>query len=258
MAARNSSSPLTNAALRARPRPTAPLPRRSFVGGGVGSSVPSRSDCSAVSPPFSSLGLLAERLRLAALGCNSSGGVGMPCSSKCFAMVEASTVLILSSPSPGNRPPHRACMRTMRRIVEFHRFLMALSVRPGMSLTMSAHLVPCAATASMMARSSSGLKLSVFTSGHRWLCQRSRHCLPTRLGMPIAIRDQLAGPHWATSSRSLASSSGVHADLVLRPAFADSPTGVSAGVAAEYIGVTGIEPDGVPSVPDTSSSMGAV
>mmetsp|Transcript_6373 Transcript_6373/g.21123 ORF Transcript_6373/g.21123 Transcript_6373/m.21123 type:complete len:218 (+) Transcript_6373:910-1563(+) len=106
--------------------------------------------------------------------------------------------------------PSRFCMRSSLRVAEFHRFLMALSVRPGMSLTISAHFVPCSATACRISRSSSSVKFSFFTSGERWLCQRSRHCLPTRPGRCCAIWDQEEGPYWATILSSLASSSGVH------------------------------------------------
>mmetsp|Transcript_25691 Transcript_25691/g.86164 ORF Transcript_25691/g.86164 Transcript_25691/m.86164 type:complete len:258 (+) Transcript_25691:404-1177(+) len=69
--------------------------------------------------------------------------------------------------------------RCSLRWCEFHRFLMALSVRPGSSFTISDHLVPSRATASTMVLSSSSLQGAFCRSGLRWLCQRSRHCLPS-------------------------------------------------------------------------------
>mmetsp|Transcript_31721 Transcript_31721/g.94279 ORF Transcript_31721/g.94279 Transcript_31721/m.94279 type:complete len:200 (+) Transcript_31721:537-1136(+) len=106
--------------------------------------------------------------------------------------------------------PSRFCMRSSLRVAEFHRFLMALSVRPGMSLTISAHFVPCSATACRISRSSSSVKFSFFTSGERWLCQRSRHCLPLRSGISSAICAHCCVPFAPTKSLSLWSSSTDH------------------------------------------------
>ena len=39
-------------------------------------------------------------------------------------------------------PASLSCRRRFLRMVEFHRFLIALSVRPGMSLTILDHFVP--------------------------------------------------------------------------------------------------------------------
>ena len=58
---------------------------------------------------------------------------------------------------------------------------------------------------------SGGARTSFLTAGERWLCQRSRHCLPIRLGRSAAIRLQLEGPSRSTSSSSLASSSALQA-----------------------------------------------
>ena len=46
-------------------------------------------------------------------------------------------------------------------------FLIALSVRPGISLTIALHLVPYRCTLSMMTRSSSSVHDPFFTSGQR-------------------------------------------------------------------------------------------
>ena len=65
-------------------------------------------------------------------------------------------------------------------LIEFHRFLIALSVRPGSCLAMSAHLVPTCWTSSMMSCSSSSVQSSLFTDGHKWLCH-----LSTRGGLRV-------------------------------------------------------------------------
>mmetsp|Transcript_44438 Transcript_44438/g.139021 ORF Transcript_44438/g.139021 Transcript_44438/m.139021 type:complete len:454 (+) Transcript_44438:203-1564(+) len=114
----------------------------------------------------------------------------------------------------------RRLRRFCLRISEFHRFLMALSVRPGSSLTMKAHLVPCSRTLSKMTRSSSGDQPPLRTSGQRLLNQRSRHCLPARSTPPRAERAEamlahLCAPSRATSSVRIASSSAAHDPLVL-------------------------------------------
>jgi hypothetical protein len=59
----------------------------------------------------------------------------------------------------------------LRFMVLFQWFLMALSVRPGSSLAMVAHLLPCCACAFRMRRSSSSVKVSLRTSGFSWLHQ---------------------------------------------------------------------------------------
>mmetsp|Transcript_2795 Transcript_2795/g.8073 ORF Transcript_2795/g.8073 Transcript_2795/m.8073 type:complete len:379 (-) Transcript_2795:17-1153(-) len=147
-----------------------------------------------------------------------------PVASKCLASSAAPIVdMSMEDPltsSAGSAAPGwflslRFCMRTSLRVAEFQRFLMALSVRPGMSLTIWAHFVPCSATASMISRSSSSVKFSFLTSGDRWLCHRSRHCLPTRPGRWRAIWDQAEGPWVWTMASSLASSSGVHACFLI-------------------------------------------
>ena len=51
------------------------------------------------------------------------------------------------------------------------------------------------------ALSSSAVNFSFFTSGVRWLCQRSRHCLPIRPGSASEMRDQEPGPCCVTCAR---------------------------------------------------------
>jgi hypothetical protein len=59
----------------------------------------------------------------------------------------------------------------MRRFMdEFQWFLMALSVRPGRSLAISAHLGPVVWIADRMARSSSSVHGPFWMLGSRWLC----------------------------------------------------------------------------------------
>ena len=87
-------------------------------------------------------------------------------------------------------------------------------------------------------------RTSFLTAGLRWLCQRSRHCLPIRLGRSAAMRLQLDGPCCSTSSSSFLSSSPDHACLrtadlgaspdasSLRAAAAGAPAVDQAGVGA--------------------------
>lgn len=92
-----------------------------------------------------------------------------------------------------------------------HRFLIALSVRPGNILTISDQRVPYKWTASTIARSSAGVHpvldtcrsrrqsgkgetwrigwAKIRTSGDRWLCQRSRHCFPLRPSIALPTTD---------------------------------------------------------------------
>ena len=86
----------------------------------------------------------------------------------------------------------------------------------------------------MPARTSSSLNDSFFTLGERWLCQRSRHCLPIRLGSSAAMRDQLEAPYCSTSSISLASSCAFHACLRtdLPPASSLSPSAAPSSSSA--------------------------
>jgi hypothetical protein len=63
---------------------------------------------------------------------------------------------------------------TRLRIVEFQWFLIALSVRPGSRLAISAHLFPSSSCAARMVRSSSAVHGVFFISGFRWLCHLHR------------------------------------------------------------------------------------
>src|SRR5262249_5834695 len=88
-----------------------------------------------------------------------------------------------------------------------------LSVRPGSSLAISAHLFPSRPWASTRIASSSPVQLALLIDGLRWLCQRSRHCLPMRPTRCDAISAHLFGPYSCTSCASRAASSGVHGPL---------------------------------------------
>jgi len=90
---------------------------------------------------------------------------------------------------------------------------MALSVRPGNDLAISAQRLPFSACAIISWRSSSALHSSRLMSGSRWLYHRSRHCFPIRPGSSLAIFDQRFGPSSVTSWTIFASSSAVHGPL---------------------------------------------
>lgn len=96
-------------------------------------------------------------------------------------------LLLLSGEAEGEE--EGSVLASLRRIVEFQWFLIALSVRPGRSLAISAHLLPSCLCASISMLSSSSDHASFLIEGLRWLCHRSRHCLPI-LPCWRAIKDQ--------------------------------------------------------------------
>jgi hypothetical protein len=57
------------------------------------------------------------------------------------------------------------------------------------------------------------------TLGQRWLCQRSRHCLPARPGIFFAISDQFLTPKFLTRSTKARSSSLDHGSAITREYF---------------------------------------
>ena len=91
---------------------------------------------------------------------------------------------------------------SLRRSVAFQWFLTAFSVRPSMTLAMSAHLLPTRLWAWMSWPSSVSLHASRLMSGLSWLCQRSRHCLPIRPGKYLAITLQFPWPCSPTNLRT--------------------------------------------------------
>mmetsp|Transcript_23675 Transcript_23675/g.80704 ORF Transcript_23675/g.80704 Transcript_23675/m.80704 type:complete len:285 (-) Transcript_23675:136-990(-) len=109
--------------------------------------------------------------------------------------------------------PAATSSSTLRCSVLFQWFLMALSVRPTNSFAMSAHLLPYLRCASSSLASSTPLHPSRLMSGLRWLCHRSRHCLPMRPGSCWAIFDHCFGPSSFTSWMIFSSSSAVHGPL---------------------------------------------
>mmetsp|Transcript_39397 Transcript_39397/g.92728 ORF Transcript_39397/g.92728 Transcript_39397/m.92728 type:complete len:236 (+) Transcript_39397:3-710(+) len=104
-------------------------------------------------------------------------------------------------------------LRILRRMVEFQRFLIALSVRPGTSLAISAQRFPWIFCASMIRMSSSSDHGPFMMLGSSWLCQRSRICFPVRFGRNDATSTQLLSPCLSTSFRTASSSSGVQGAL---------------------------------------------
>mmetsp|Transcript_21975 Transcript_21975/g.44706 ORF Transcript_21975/g.44706 Transcript_21975/m.44706 type:complete len:436 (-) Transcript_21975:379-1686(-) len=127
-----------------------------------------------------------------------------------FLAASASASSILAATSVGLASP----LSTTRRSVEFQRFLMALSVRPGRSLAISAQRCPNRPCASMSRASSSAVHLSFLTLGSSWLCHRSRICFPFRPGISAASDAHAIGfpgtLNLATSFVTSSSSSLVH------------------------------------------------
>ena len=80
------------------------------------------------------------------------------------------------SPPPGLYP----FCSYLRRMLEFQWFLIALSVRPGSSFAISAHLLPHSRHAVTITASSASVHGPLLMSAHKWLCHRSRHCFPSR------------------------------------------------------------------------------
>jgi hypothetical protein len=105
----------------------------------------------------------------------------------------------------GASPPTSASLswrRIFLRMVEFHRFLIALSVRPGSNLTILDHLVPKVCTASTMMRSSSSVHSCLHTEGQRWLCH-----------LPSRIPDERPQKNHAAQGESCRTSLGGEIDL---------------------------------------------
>lgn len=71
---------------------------------------------------------------------------------------------------------------------------------PGSNFAISAQRFPSSLCAWQIMRSSSSVQDDFFTSGLRWLCQRSRHCLPILPFNCLAIRVQCLVPYFFTNS----------------------------------------------------------
>ena len=110
-------------------------------------------------------------------------------------------------------------------IVECHRFLTALSVRPGKPLAMSAHRLPTFVWMLAKRWSSSRVHGSLRTDGSKWLQYLSRHCLPLRDPTTLAILLHALRPYILTLSMSWVSSIKVHLPLFMRalPWLVDEP-----------------------------------
>mmetsp|Transcript_8411 Transcript_8411/g.7536 ORF Transcript_8411/g.7536 Transcript_8411/m.7536 type:complete len:232 (-) Transcript_8411:249-944(-) len=98
--------------------------------------------------------------------------------------------------------------------VEFHLFLIALSVLPGNSLAISAHLLPLTLCSSIIILSSSSVHGDLLISGFKWLYHLSRHCFPNRPFSCRAMNDQLFTPYDATKLTTQSSSSCVHGPFI--------------------------------------------
>lgn len=95
------------------------------------------------------------------------------------------------------------------RTVAWNRFFTALSVRPGRAFVILAHWLPIARCMVMIMRSSSSVQSPFLIPGFRWLCQRSRHCLPVRSVSISAMLVQLPVPWTLINRRSFSSSDDV-------------------------------------------------
>mmetsp|Transcript_44621 Transcript_44621/g.108167 ORF Transcript_44621/g.108167 Transcript_44621/m.108167 type:complete len:220 (+) Transcript_44621:1740-2399(+) len=91
---------------------------------------------------------------------------------------------------------------------------MALSVRPGNILAISAQRFPRVMCDWRIVRSSSSVQGFLEISGFKWLCHRSRHCFPIRPGRFDAMRDHFFAPYFLTSSTTFRSSSAVQGPLM--------------------------------------------
>ena len=98
--------------------------------------------------------------------------------------------------------------------VELKWFLIELSVLPGNSFAISAHLFPTLQCSLSMILSSSCVHFDRLMSGFRWLCHLSRHCLPILPVKEAAIILQFLAPFFLTISITIWSSSGVHGPLM--------------------------------------------
>mmetsp|Transcript_11694 Transcript_11694/g.17968 ORF Transcript_11694/g.17968 Transcript_11694/m.17968 type:complete len:361 (-) Transcript_11694:33-1115(-) len=101
------------------------------------------------------------------------------------------------------------------RAEELKRFFTAFSVRPGSILAISLHRLPKNAWPSKTTLSSSAVQSPFLMLGSRWLCHRSRHCLPIRPGNRAAMEDHLTlpAPYLFTISKTTSSSSFVQGPL---------------------------------------------
>lgn len=95
-------------------------------------------------------------------------------------------------------------------ILQFHWFLIVLSLRPGMNYEIADHFLPKALTQRARSQYSCIYQCDLVTPSRRWLCHLSRHCLPERLGRKLAISAQCTGPLSCTFCFSKSSSSFVH------------------------------------------------
>lgn len=107
---------------------------------------------------------------------------------------------------------------------------------PGNILAISAQRLPSTLWASQIMRSSSSVQQDFFTSGLRWLCQRSRHCFPSRPFRCLAISVHCFVPYFLTSSMTLEKSLWVascslalHIDLSLAMALGGATYHIPSG-----------------------------
>ena len=112
--------------------------------------------------------------------------------------------LLLSCPHDINSPSSTRFLR-----LAYHLFLTSLSLRPGSILAIFAQRLPNLARCATISFSSVSVHARLFRSGLRWLCHRSRHCLPTRPGKNLPMKLHLVRPCFLTRAVRAASSSFV-------------------------------------------------
>ena len=200
----------------------------------VGSSTSTRAACCSSADPSASLG--AGRARRPYAGTASDGGTRRR--RRGFGSPSAPSAPAASASS------FRLRWRSSLRSIEFQRFLIALSVRPGKHLTITDHRVPYRLTASWIARSSSAVHFAFVTCGLRWLCHRSRHCLPVRAPICSPMSDHRtlpplpsSPPSRVISSRRRWSSSAVHT-CFFHPAPVALPPSSGSGVVSALVGTS--------------------
>lgn len=97
--------------------------------------------------------------------------------------------------------------------VELKWFFIELSVLPGSSFAISAHLLPILSWFLSIIWSSSGVHFDRLISGFKWLCHLSRHCFPILPLSDAAIMLQFFAPYFSTISVTILSSSAVQGPL---------------------------------------------
>lgn len=95
-------------------------------------------------------------------------------------------------------------------ILQFHWFLIVLSLRPGMNYDIADHLLPNAFTHKANIQYYRASQAPFDTPSLKWLCHRYLHCFPVRLFKQDAISAHWVAPIYITFAFNSSSSSFVH------------------------------------------------